>query len=92
VRLKDGRILEEYGGPGRDQGVQSVKEDEAYRHHQGDKGDVIINSGRRVVKSNLVIAAPRQRMRAEGAADEVCLEPVMIHIGLTHTYHPHPPR
>lgn len=46
MRLKDGRILEEYGGPGRDQGVQSVKEDEAYRHHQGDKGDVIINSGR----------------------------------------------
>lgn len=42
MRLKDARVLDEHGSPGCDQGVQSVEEDEAYRHvtwsGESDKG------------------------------------------------------
>ena len=43
VGLKDVGILDEDRSPGRDQGVQSVEQDEPYRHQRVTKDEMIIN-------------------------------------------------
>ena len=92
MRLEDAGVLAEYGSPGRDQGVESVEEDEGYRHHWVTKG-MIINSGlrpddqvrfshhreRHEMGTRAVPNAPRMSGLARKGTPSM-----MIHTGLTH--------